>query len=322
MKKKICSVSSTPVRQCANVKSKKHPDVQCPFTASQGEFCSRHSKNPVRFQEHITLIQKLSKSQYKNVITIQNMWRKRVCFLRKKRQGPIVMIPEISENKADICTLEDVSNIPIMYRWSYTDNKKHNWMFDIRSLSMLRSQDKNAKLLNPYTKEEISQENLDIFLKRCTQLRNQKYCLLHINDVDLTPEQLWHQSILDVSMKYDSLGYNISLEWLNMNALQCYTLYYELWELWMYRLDLPPALKKRIVPGWNDKEIPLFKWIPVEVRDKRDKSWWQKNILALLDRLVCAKEKEHRSLGALYGMTALALANPKVRDVYSWLVDI
>jgi hypothetical protein len=322
MKKKISSVSSAPVRQCANIKSKKHPDVQCPFTASQGEFCSRHSKKPFRFQEDITLTPKLSYKDTKSVIIIQNMWRKRVYFLRKKRQGPIVMIPEISENKIDICTLDDVINIPLMYRWSYIDNNKHVWLFDIRSLSMLRSSDKNTKLLNPYTKEDISQESLNNFINRCTQLRNHKYCLIHINDIDLSPEQLWHQSILDVSMKYDALGYNISLEWLNMDDKQCYTLYYELWDLWMYRLNLPGDIKRKVVPSWNSSETPLFKWLPVEVRNKRDKNWWQKNILELLNRFVCANEKEHKTLGALYAMTAFALANSVVRNVYPWLVDV
>jgi hypothetical protein len=324
MGKKNYSKSSIPVRQCANIKSKKHPDVQCKYSASDGEFCSRHNKNPNRFQETIPLKNSSSsKKQMQAASLIQKMWRTRVCFLRFNRQGPIVLCPDLSENQTDICTLESVSSIPLLYRWSYSDSKKHIWLFDIRSLSMMRSQDNKIQITNPYTREIIPTRAMESFLKRCTQLRNHKYCLLHVNEIDITPEQLWHQTMLDVSMKYDALGYHISLEWLDkMNISEAYTLYFELWDLWSYRLQLPRSLKHAVVPDWNKEECLLFKWVPSELQSRRDRMWWQKNIVTLLERMVLAKEKEHRTLGALYGMTAFALACPHVRAAYPWLVDV
>jgi len=323
MKQKKVSKSSIPIRQCANIKSKKHPDVRCIYSASDGEFCSRHSKNPHRFQEDNTLKCENNTKQKKAILKIQKIWRKCVGFLRFQRQGPITLIPELSENKEDIYTLESVSSIPLMYRWSYSDSNKHTWLFDIRSLSMMRSNDTNNTITNPYTREEIPNKSINSFLKRCTQLRNHKYCLIHVNEIDLTPEQIWYQTVLDVSMKYDILGYHISLSWLNnLSIRECYTLYCEMYDLWCFRLQLPKSLKALVVPEWNNMNNPLFKWIPLEVHNKRDKLWWQKNILSLLDRLVCAKEKEHRTLGALYGMTAFALASPSVREAYPWLVEV
>lgn len=322
MKQKKASKSSIPIRQCANVKSKKHPDVRCKYSASEGDFCSRHSKNPHRFQEDNTLIHGNSNKQKKAASKIQKLWRKQIGLLRFRRQGPITLIPEFSENKSDICTLDLVTSIPLMYRWSYADANKHGWLFDIRSLSMMRSNDTNNTISNPYTRENIPLKAIASFLERCQQLRNQKYCLIHINEIDLTPEQLWYQTVLDVSMKYDAIGYHISLNWLNnLAANECYVLYCELYDLWCYRLQLPKALKNNVVPDWNNQVNPLFKWVPSEVYNKRDKLWWQKNILSLLDRLVSAKEKEHRSLGALYGMTAFALASQPVREAYPWLVE-
>jgi hypothetical protein len=322
MKPKRTSSSSTTVRLCSNIKSKRHPDVQCPYTASQGDFCSRHSKNPKRFQEKITLNDSLKYIHNNAVEKIQRTWRRYVFLIRVKRQGPFVMMPELCENQNDICTLDSVVSIPLLYRWTYIDLNKHRWIFDIRSLSMLRSQDSKKILLNPYTREEIPSKYFENFQMRCAQLRNQKYCLLHINDADLTEEQLHHQSILDISMKYDVLGYHISLEWLNnLNLIESYTFYYELWDLWNYRLDLPSSIKRRVVPGWNKDDL-LFKWSPLEIKNKRDKKWWLKNILSILSRLVSAELKEHKTLGALYGMTALAIASPVVRENYPWLVEI
>jgi hypothetical protein len=106
-----------------------------------------------------------------------------------------------------------------------------------------------------------------------------------------------------------------------LNATQCYIFYFELWELWVYRLKLTNDIKNSVVPSWNEEESLLFKWLPVEIRNKRDRKWWQKNILDILDRLVSAKEKEHKTLGALYGMAAFAIASPSVRQSYPWLLD-
>ena len=115
----------------------------------------------------------------------------------------------------------------------------------------------------------------------------------------------------------------MSLEWFtNLSREQCYTLYYELWELWMYRLQLPNSIKNKVVPRWNDEASLLFKWLPAEIKNKRDIKWWHKNLLEILNRLVSGILKEHRTLGALYGMTGLAIASPTVHEFYPWLVEM
>lgn len=321
MPKKISDVPIVPVRQCSNIKSKKHPDVQCPFTASDGDFCSRHSKNPLRFQEKSSLKNNYSNKQKQSAQKIQSMWKKRVGFLRRKRQGPSVNCPEISNNNTDICTLEDVSSIPLLYRWGYIDSKRHIWSFDIRSLSMLYSQDTSSILLNPYTRENLNLVDQENFQKRCAQLRSHKYCLVHTNTIDLTENQLWHQTLLDTCMKYDMLGYHISLDWFNkLSTVDCYTFYCELWELWSYRLQLSTSMKNKVVVHWNNEETLLFKWIPAEIKHRRNLKWWQKNLLDILNRFVSAPLKEHRTLGALYTMTAFAITSSSVREAYPWLV--
>jgi hypothetical protein len=323
MKQKKLIKSSIQVRQCLNIKSKKHPDVQCKYTASEGEFCSRHSKNPFRFQESKPLVKTISKKQIAAAKIIQKMWRTQVGFLRFSKQGPITVCPELSKNTNDLCTLEPVASIPLLYRWSYADSNKNLWLFDIRSISMMRSQDTSTHINNPYTREALPTKALESFLQRCSQLRSHKYCLLHVNDIDLTQEQLWYQNLLDVSMKYDALGYHISLNWLDkLSVSEAYILYIELMDLWSYRLQISRTLKHQIVPDWNKEEQLLFKWNPSELQSRRDRMWWQKNIVGLLDRFVSAKEKEHKTLGALYAMTAFALACPHVRESYPWLVDI
>lgn len=90
----------------------------------------------------------------------------------------------------------------------------------------------------------------------------------------------------------------------------------------MYRLQLPNSVKNKVAPRWNDEASLLFKWLPAEIKNKRDIKWWQKNLLEILNRLVSGVLKEHRTLGALYGMTGLAMASPIVHEFYPWLVEM
>jgi hypothetical protein len=312
------------VRICANIRSRKHPDVRCPCIATQGDFCARHSKNPTRFQEKLSISESNLYIKVKACEKIKRWWVSRRGFLRFLRQGPATSIPAEAENQTDIYTLDPTSSIPMLYRWSYTDSKRHIWLFDIRSLSMTRAQDTQESLLNPYTREEIEERWLKHFQERCAWLRKRKYCLVHTFETEMTPEQLWHQKILDVTMKYDVLGYHTSLNWFEeLNITKLSLFYQELWELWYYRLQLGAQVKELVVPNWNKAETLLFKWTPSEVRFRTERKWWQKTIIELLDRFVSSAQlKEHKILGALYGMTAFAIVSPRVRQHYPWLVEM
>lgn len=310
------------VRQCANIRSKKHPDARCPLAATQGEFCARHSKKPTRFQEQTTVTSPPTKKQLDSVGKLQRWWRRSVGLIRYRRQGPVTNCPEAAENQQDVYTMESTSTIPLMYRWSYVDTKKHFWIFDVRSIWMMRAHEQTT---NPYTREEIPEYAMVTFQKRCTWLRKRKYCLVHTNDTaEMSAEQIWHQKVLDTTLKYDMLGYHTSLRWFEeLNVQQLNLFYGELWELWFYRLQLSGQIKQQVVPNWNKADTLLFKWNPHEIRNRSDRVWWQKTVLDLLDRFVSSAElKEHKTLGALYGMTAFAIVSSRVRHHYPWLVEM
>jgi hypothetical protein len=312
------------VRPCNNIRSRKHPDQRCTYSATHGEFCSRHFKNPTRFQEKIQYNTSNLLKQIKAAAKIQVWWKLHGGLLRFQKQGPAVCIPAEAENQTDIYTLDSTSSIPLLYRWSYVDLRKHIWLFDIRSLSMTRAQEGEEAMLNPYTREPLDKKSETSYLNRCKWLRDRKYCLVHTLDLEMTPEQMWHQQVLDVTMKYDVLGYHTCLNWFEeMSVEQLSHFYKELWELWGYRLQLNDSVKSLVVPGWNAPNNLLFKWHPVETRTRFDKKWWQKTILELLDRFVSSAQlKEHKILGALYGMTAFAIVSFRVRQHYPWLVEM
>jgi hypothetical protein len=331
-KKKQNTLQATDVRQCANIKSRKHPDSRCPSSATQGEFCAKHSKNPVRFQTPSANPPETPKQPSQRQLDLQShaakklwsWWSAQRGRLRFRTQGPVANIPSLAENKTDLYTMDQTENIPMLYRWSYADEKKHSWMFDVRSLSMMRTSEMCSEFYNPYTRELIPLKAATHFATRCAWLRERKYCLIHSPDSELTPEQLWHQRLLDMAMKYDMLGYHMNLSWFEELSIRDLAYFYcELFELWYYRLNLSAQIKNLVVPDWASQDDPLFKWIPFQLTTRTDKKWWQRTILTLLNKLVSsAKLKEHKTLGALYGMTAFAIVSPKVRHQYPYLVEM
>lgn len=230
----------------------------------------------------------------------------------------------MAANETDIYTMEPLEKIPMLYRWSYTDATKHSWLFDVRSLSMMRTSELCSEFYNPYTRELIPLKAATHFATRCAWLLERKYCLLHSPDSELTPEQLWHQRLLDMAMKYDMLGYQMNLSWFEELGFRELSYFYcELFELWYYRLNLSPQIKNLVVPEWASQTAPLFKWIPFQLTTRTDKKWWQRTMLDILNRLVSsATLKEHKTLGALYGMTGFAIVSAKVRQQYPYLVEM
>lgn len=246
---------------------------------------------------------------------IQRLWCR---FRLKKRftfQGPATNFPECADNETELWSLAPVATIPLLYRWSYADAKKHIWIFDIRSLhAMLRTDTAQ----NPYTREAFPDTALAHFQKRSAWLRKQKYCLEHTEEETLTPDQIWHQTLLDMTLKYDALGYYFCIHWFErLRAAQLIQLYVELMELWFFRFNLPPAVKQQIVPQWNTTNL-LFRYSPPELVGN-DLRRLQTRLVEVLDKLVSAPTKELQSRGAIVGLTGLAFVSPLVAAHYTWL---
>ena len=54
------------IKICMNIKNKHNNKVQCKSKATSGEYCAKHSKNPIRF---------ISYKNEVNVIKIQKWWK-------------------------------------------------------------------------------------------------------------------------------------------------------------------------------------------------------------------------------------------------------
>jgi len=311
-------------RRCASIKSRNHPDAQCPSNASQGDFCQRHSKRPIRFFDRRKNDQRIiyTRSNALLVGKIQRWWRLLISNKRRRTQGLFVHLKDMLNNTTEVYSMEAVSSIPQVFFFSYADAQKNGWAFDIRSLVHLTSQ--GQVLQNPYTREPLPESALAMFRKRVEWLRSKEYPLLYVYDEVLTPEQIWNQRVLDVFMKIEAMGYLLNTNWFHELSLKNHRSFYRaLYQLWTWRLGLSADEKEEICPGYSVANTRLFHHVPEDMnRGHQDMKWWKKKNLNLIHSLVTrGTSKSLRGLGALYVVMGLVQVSEGAADAYPWVLE-
>ena len=301
------------LRACLNIKSRRYSDIQCKSIATHGEFCARHSKNPIRFRKAPYINDNYNPIHEKSVRKIQRAFLSAIAKRRYRRQGPAANNTSLSENRTDLHSMEDIATIPKLYIWSYKDESNHIWTFDIRSFSHMGL----SRLKNPYTQlplNDVAKESLEA---RLNWLKAKRYAITFINDSELTSEQQLNLSVLEIFMKMDFLGYHSDPEWFtDLDLQQNIRLYKELYDLWNFRLELTNGAKEIICPGLELKRDPK------RMKAQRELRWWRKRNLEILDALVSrAIDKSNRALGTMYCLTALCMVSSDVKEAYEWLAQ-
>ena len=311
-------------RVCLNIKSRANPHIQCAISATHGDYCSRHHKNPHPFKSkkksedaHRTY----TRTDHVAAKKIQLTWKRLAPLRRYRLQGPAMNAPDLATNTTELYTLEPISAIPNTYFISFADECKRIWVFDIRTL--VHSMATGFPSQNPYNRGEFTTSIKNIIHKRIAWLRARKYNILHVNTDILTPQQAWNQAVLDIFLKIESLGYYVSCEWYHtMNVQDHYIFYKRLFELWNSRLELSRAQKELIIPGHMSGGQRIFRFDPVECLHKA-KAWWEKKNLALIEAFITrAADKEQRKLGAMYVLMALVQASTTAARALPWIVDM
>ena len=311
-------------RKCHNVKSRANPHIQCPFPATQGDYCSRHFKNPRPFVSKTKVLDSqrtYTRSEHASVKRIQTMWRRLAPLRRYKLQGPAANAIDLAMNSTELYTLEPISSIPKTYFMSFADDSKIIWAFDIRTL--VHSMATGFASQNPYNRSDFVQKAKDMIHTRIAWLRARKYNILHITTEILTPQQTWNQAVLDIFLKIEALGYYVSCDWFHaMSSFDHLNFYKKLFELWETRLELSRAQKELVIPGHMSGGQRIFRFDPMDAFDKT-KAWWEKKNLALIEAFITrAQEKEQRKLGAMYVLMALVQASRPAARALPWIVEM
>ena len=308
-------------KTCASIKSRKHKNIQCPFQATHGDFCRRHSKNPCRFQKKEAECSHVhTRSEHSSAKRIQLFWRNQYPIYKKRLYGPALYERSLSFNETEISTLDPIGKISQHYFFSYVDSKGICWSFDLRSLNHLLLEDTCLK--NPYTRETLG-THIRERLSECNAFLKRKGIPSFYNlQENLSQKQVWNQRVLDFFLRLDSLGYRGSTQWFDtMTLLQQEKLYRRLYTLWNYRLGLTPQEKDQLIPGHQVNK--LFRWTPDTVENaNHDLIWWKKNNLDLLIKFISGtKDKTKQGLGALYVLMGFASIVREVGEAYPWILE-
>ncbi len=312
------------VRRCANIKSRKTPDVQCSLNATYGDFCSRHWKHPHRFMLKETTREFIpTRSLQAAAARIQHWWRAITPWLELHHHGPGLRQRAASCNDTELYSLDSVATIPNLYYFSTVGTKGALWSFDIRSLGQLIA--KGTLRENPYTREPFSDAVQARIHRRLTWLRARKYNILFPQGTDLTTEQLWRQRVLDIFMRIESFGFHVSCEWFHELSVGEHEKFYAtLFSLWYARLGLTMADREAIVPHSESAAHKLFRFTPEQVkgRNRHSKIWWERCNLALIEAFVSrSADKEQQRLGAIYALMGLVDVCDAAAESFPWLEE-
>lgn len=307
---------------CISIKSKKHPDLKCSLPATKGEFCCRHWKSKIVWQSKtpVPVPKPFNKKQKAALGILKTSFLPRFRLYLRRAHGPAFFVPDLAHNDRDLYSLEPLSSIPSVYRFSFADDEKRLWMFDLRFLlNMLQY---GNQISNPYTQVNLKEPLLQKLQKRSEHLTRRKIPVLYTEPEGLTGQQIWNQKVLDVFLKLQSLGFGANVLWFETLSVRGHELFYRrLYNLWHFHLHLTEEDRDRIVPGHNAGRNPLFKWNPDHLDGRAsDIKWWRKQTLQLMNAFLSrGQDRDTQGCGALYILTALAQTHPRAAEAFPWL---
>lgn len=304
---------------CANIKSRNHSTERCAYPVKKGDFCSRHLKNPIRFEPPISPATS-TRSLQCAARKIQKWWKIKNGLLLFFQKGPAFLNRSLCHNDSEIATLDPLTSIKRPYFFIIKESGKY-WGFDIRSL--LIHYENNGQLINIYTTTSCDIKTLENFRKQLDLLRRYKYSLIFENTNNLTIKQSWNLRVLDICLRLDMLGYRIATQWFSeLNLFNQKQLYITLYNLWDKELNLTHEQKIQIVPDYLSANNKLFKWNPETTIIKNELDTMRRTNLNIIERLISsASQQSNKTLAAMYTVMALSKVSYECKEAYLWLSE-
>jgi hypothetical protein len=310
---------------CKNIRSRRHPDQRCPNPSTNGDYCGIHYKHPRPYalnqksqerNEIITLPVNTTLSAKK----IRRWLSNRSLLKRRRRQGYSFICPEISNNTTDFFSMEDIITIPKSMVFSFIDEDKKVYSFDVRSIAMLLEQKPDdGEYKNPYTRQNISEANLKKAIAFVRWCRKKGIDTRWKPIEPSTPDQIFQLKVTDLFQKIDELNYYTNANWfikLSLNDLRRF--YVELYDIWYHRAGLTTEMRNTIIPS----PARPFRFSIREIIGLKNIELLRKINMDMIRMFISASpDKSDRGLGAMYILTAMTLVNKDCAGSYPWLFE-
>ena len=228
------------------------------------------------------------------------------------------LAPEQSKNLTndeDFFTFDKLDTIP-PERLMIIEEDGYYYGFDIYSFKMLS--EKNN--FNPYTSKKLKKSDILICNLRLKDLDKHEDAAANSHP-EMTPEQLFNDSVLKIFQKMDELNVVASgthPRWFTeLSFSQLRSFYKVLFDVWTYRTQLSQSQRDKIVPNKN-----VFRQFTYSISHITDKRKLQQTILKDMDTLVSSGiSQEDKATGCYYILIALTEVSAQVAQELPWLIQ-
>jgi hypothetical protein len=258
------------------------------------------------------------------IIKIQKRFRGNIQRKYNNYHGPAFFKRSLCTNQTDFFTMDELSNLPLYQFFSFKDEDGFIYGFDIISLYNLNMKSrKNGEnnIKNPYNRNIIPSY---VFKQIFTLIRLSKILNLPIEtDIEEEKTSLSLQKIvelrsLELFQNIDYLGNYSNSEWfLSLNRFELIKLMRELCDIWNFRAQLLPEIKRNICPPYGD---PFRNFGLSYINNENNLFMVKKYILEVLEKFVNSGiDRDSKSLGCYYVLGALTIVNPTAASSLPWL---
>lgn len=259
----------------------------------------------------------------KSAIKIQKIFRG---FLQRNYFsffGPAFKNKNLCNNNIDFFTMDDFCNLKWTEFFSYKDDDGFVYGFNIVSFYNLIkiAQQNNANVLNPYNRNKIPIIAINKMKKIFEYNKIFNITLdINIEHKNINLIKSVDTRAFELFRNIDELGNYTNHNWfLSLNIYKLYKFIREINEVWSFRLNIPPEVKRNIYPPHGD----LFRNIRICLNGTDTGHIFnlvRGQSLEIMERLVnSGVDTDSRSLGSCYVLGALTLVSEDAAIAMPWL---
>lgn len=271
--------------------------------------------------------QELSKNIYlflyatNSIIKIQRYFKKYLKYKLNTLHGVAFKNKKLCVNDTDFLTMENLTDIPEYNFYSFMDDDKIIYGFDL--VSLLNAISKDINFRNPYNRKVLPIKKIKddicsiVKLNKVFKIKDKdKELKLNVENQTISISKQIELKILAFCQKMDELGNYTDVTWFtSLNRTQIIKFIRELNDIWCYRAQLTEQVKKDICPQCDPYQVlNIYELSIISIEDLKLK------MIKTIDNLVYKGiNRDSQYLGASFVLSALTLVNENAAQSMPWL---
>lgn len=257
--------------------------------------------------------------------SIKKIQKKFRMYLNEKLNilhGPANNNKNLCVNDTDFLTMENLNEIPDFNFYSFIDDDKIIYGFDVNSLISAIKKDTNFR--NPYNRKNLPISKIIKDINSIVRLNK----IFNLKDENTTNTSLSNElstlsiakkielKFLSICQKIDELGNYTDVNWfISLNRSKTIKFITELYDIWSYRAQLTYQIKRNICPnGEPCSSINLYELNIISIENLKFK------MIYFIENLIYnGINRDSQYLGASYVLSALTLVNESAAESMPWL---